>query len=389
MFNKLIFVASNLDGIGGVEKTAVELEAICNKKELIYKKLTLFSSDSGHLSITNKTFFFTVFNAVFGKNISFFIWTYMFFIKNKSLKSILDGGVVVVRNVSMAYALILLKKKLSINCKLVYLPSHFSDDFYEPIINIAKKDYDLISLIKNKRHLLSEVFFEKKVLEDIDSEVVTFSYNLLNRLKSNYEVNYNKVIRVLRPGVSDFVLKETSEEKSHSETINYLYVGRVEPGKNVDRLLELLNSTKVKNWRLKVVGSGSLLINFQELYLHNSNIEFLGGKTGEELVKEYFAASYLILPTYKESYGHVISESLCCGTPVIGFDFVGCRNAIKELISHGDNGLIIKGDTQQDFDEILLEAKQNADFFNVNNELISRAARIKFSWEEFLANLIK
>ena len=77
MFNKLIFVASNLDGIGGVEKTAVELEAICNKKELIYKKLTLFSSDSGHLSITNKTFFFTVFNAVFGKNISFFIWTYI------------------------------------------------------------------------------------------------------------------------------------------------------------------------------------------------------------------------------------------------------------------------------------------------------------------------
>jgi glycosyltransferase involved in cell wall biosynthesis len=52
----------------------------------------------------------------------------------------------------------------------------------------------------------------------------------------------------------------------------------------------------------------------------------------------YNAANVFIAPSLVEAFGYVIMESLCCGTPVVGFDAGG----IPDIIKHKENGYIAK-----------------------------------------------
>ena len=52
----------------------------------------------------------------------------------------------------------------------------------------------------------------------------------------------------------------------------------------------------------------------------------------------YSAADVFIAPSLAESFGYVILESLCCGTPVVAFNVGG----IPDLIVHKENGYLAK-----------------------------------------------
>jgi len=389
MYNNVVFVAPLLNQIGGIEKTAAEIRTSCAEADVNFSLLTLLSSTKSNFSLmqrSTKLFNFSL--MLLGKTFSFFVACYILGSRSTQLKKSLSRSLVISRNGAMTFALILIKKKFKLDCKIIYLPSHYSYDLYSPIILEAKKRKNIVAIIKNLRHVLSEVFFEKQILSDRKSEIVTFSYNLRDRLKANNKYHENKVFRVIRPGVSDYILKDVKSIQVNEEVISYLYVGRIDTGKNVCRLLELFNDANLDCGTLTLIGDGNLLPLFQKKFVHNKKILFLGAKFGEELALEYKKASYLIIPTFFESYGHVISESLCSGTPVIGFSFPSCRNAVSELIKHGDNGLIISGNTQQNFNDMLLESKTKLSEFNSTSEILQCESRLLFSWHNFMGKLL-
>jgi alpha-1,6-mannosyltransferase len=101
-----------------------------------------------------------------------------------------------------------------------------------------------------------------------------------------------------------------------------LYVGRLNPDKNVKRLLEtfaLLHQSDRGRFHLVVVGDGMLrgaLLRLQEETESVNWVQFCAGSA--ELADIYRAADLFVHPGVKETFGLVTLESQACGTPVVG-----------------------------------------------------------------------
>lgn len=66
---------------------------------------------------------------------------------------------------------------------------------------------------------------------------------------------------------------------------------------------------------------------------------YLGSiSNNETLSLVYSAADVMISPSFVESFGQTLSESMACGTPVVAFDTSG----IKDIIDHKVNGYLAK-----------------------------------------------
>ena len=101
-----------------------------------------------------------------------------------------------------------------------------------------------------------------------------------------------------------------------------LYVGRLNPDKNVRRLIEAftkLHELEPGRFHLAVVGDGMLrnpLLRLQEETGSVSWIPYCNSAT--ELADIYRAADLFVHPGVKETFGLVTLESQACGTPVVG-----------------------------------------------------------------------
>lgn len=102
------------------------------------------------------------------------------------------------------------------------------------------------------------------------------------------------------------------------------------PRKGFSILLEALNSNNLPNVKLGVVGDASGI----EL---PDNAHHFGAISDEQkLAKIYAAAELFVIPSLADNLPNTVVESLCCGTPVVGFDIGG----IPEMITHQQNGII-------------------------------------------------
>lgn len=86
---------------------------------------------------------------------------------------------------------------------------------------------------------------------------------------------------------------------------------------------------------VKIAGKGPLEQELKEtIDRHDLNdiIELLGFVSEERLVQAYQAADVTVLPTQTlEGFGTIISESLACGTPVVGTPIGGITEALSPL----------------------------------------------------------
>jgi glycosyltransferase involved in cell wall biosynthesis len=121
----------------------------------------------------------------------------------------------------------------------------------------------------------------------------------------------------------------------------FVFVGRYEKYKGLDLLLEAIKLYFGKNLEKDVIfefyGSGSL-----GPLIDKTSLEFPGKihNYGYEYSKSvmYQSKYFLIFPSWHETFGLVLVESMCFGTPVITSNMIGS----KLLIHDGDNGLLIK-----------------------------------------------
>ncbi len=124
-----------------------------------------------------------------------------------------------------------------------------------------------------------------------------------------------------------------------------LYVGRVEPLKGLDLLVETAAQMEAEgeNVRMMVVGGGGpgepetdRVRRLAEERHVDDLIEFVGRVDHDELPLYYNAADVCVVPSYYESFGLVALESMACGTPVVATRVGG----LPTLVHHGHTGYL-------------------------------------------------
>lgn len=129
-----------------------------------------------------------------------------------------------------------------------------------------------------------------------------------------------------------------------------LYVGRFDPLKGLDRLIEALAELRRNQGRtptlLVIGGDGSsspstraLRRRIATLGLEGS-VRLLGRVEHDRLTHYYSAANLLVVPSYYESFGLVTLEALACGVPVVTTD-VGVAEPL--FATRQDGLLVVEG----------------------------------------------
>lgn len=145
--------------------------------------------------------------------------------------------------------------------------------------------------------------------------------------------------------VSSASVKQTLREKlGMTEPKIVLYVGRFDPKKGMDDLLQVTPELD-KTAGIYFIGGEPTAEHqaFCEAQGLN-NVHFVGFKKKEALEEYYQAADLLVLPTKSDVWGLVINEAMAQGLPVVTTD--RCV-AGMELIENGKNGYIVPVDDQQ------------------------------------------
>ena len=124
-----------------------------------------------------------------------------------------------------------------------------------------------------------------------------------------------------------------------------LFVGRIVPLKGVDNLLKAMTYLD-RDQRLKLVVIGGdehseaemqRLRNLSQDFKIDQSVTFLGLVRQEMLPFFYSAADLCVVPSYYESFGLVVLESLACGTPVVAARVGGAESIIQD----GETGYVV------------------------------------------------
>ena len=171
-----------------------------------------------------------------------------------------------------------------------------------------------------------------------------------------------------------------------------LFVGRIEPLKGIDQLLQAIPYLpNTEGLRLVIIGGDEHnqdeMERLQELSrsLHIQDaVTFLGLVKQERMPYFYSAADVCVVPSYYESFCLVVLESLACGTPVVGTDVGDLRDVIRQ----GETGYIVSGNSPHQLaDKIALLLSQPRR--DTESTLAIRASVSRFSWSNVAETIIR
>lgn len=151
----------------------------------------------------------------------------------------------------------------------------------------------------------------------------------------------------------------------------FLMVGRLVPNKRFDIAVEAFNSNGLP---LKIIGQGPTRKDLEERA--NSNIEFLGRVSDEELAMYYANCRAFLFPQ-EEDFGIVAIEAFASGRPIIAYK----GGDIVEHMQEGKTGVLFKDQTAQGINTAI------AAFEKVENDCLS--SEIRKRAEQFDKKLFK
>jgi glycosyltransferase involved in cell wall biosynthesis len=190
-------------------------------------------------------------------------------------------------------------------------------------------DYVNFALLENKpvRSYVYQLVV-KIVLYFAQFIIVTANYLSLALPK-----DHNSKIYVIPNGVDTNQFKPDLKAKKNL----ILFVGRLEPQKNLFTLIDAVKNASVGSKELLFIGSGSLK---SELLLFAKkikvNLSIIDSINHSSLPKYYNKALLFVLPSLDEGQPKVLLEAMSCGVPVLVSDIP----AHREIVTHKITGLI-------------------------------------------------
>jgi D-inositol-3-phosphate glycosyltransferase len=236
---------------------------------------------------------------------------------------------------------------------------------------------------------------EKKLSKTCDRIVVSTEKEKENLIRY-YNVPRHK-IGVVPCGVNLHLFRpvDKAEARRHLDFAQdasiILYVGRFDPLKGIERLLEaIIYLRHHKRFRLVIIGgddhqsfsSQKILKLVRKLGIKDV-VNFTGRIEQNNLNTYYNAADVLVVPSYYESFGLVALESLACGTPVIATP-VG---AMESIIHASETGQVLLDSSPRSLARAIESfiAKQHAKIISPQTV---RASVRKFSWSHMASAIM-
>lgn len=202
-------------------------------------------------------------------------------------------------------------------------------------------------------------------------------------IKSNLSNN----VDFINVGVDLDFFKNNKSIKSNDFTC--LFVGRIVPIKNVLFLLDcVIAANKINNKiKLRIVGDGdkNIISKIIELSIYYPFIEYVGEKSGFDLLEEYHSADLFCISSLYDNFPNVVLEALASSLPVIATNVGG----IALQITHGINGYLVELDDLDSFKNYIIQLSNNSDLRTIMSSNARNSVSEKFSWDKTIHDLIK
>lgn len=222
--------------------------------------------------------------------------------------------------------------------------------------------------------------------------VIADSQATARDLQSQYRVPPGKTV-VAYPGL-DPTLSRAGKEAQQSVRARYhlerpfvLYVGTIQPRKNLTRLVEAMARLPAEFGAVELVLAGKMgwlaggiQDRMRELGLEE-RVRFPGYVPQEDLAALLSAGECFVMPSLYEGFGLPVLESMACGTPVI------CSDAGSLPEAAGDAALLF---TPTDVDGLTAALSRVLGDAALRSELVGRGYQqaARFSWERCASQVL-
>ncbi|WP_053926227.1 glycosyltransferase family 4 protein [Streptomyces chattanoogensis] len=187
---------------------------------------------------------------------------------------------------------------------------------------------------------------ERRTLHAVGAVVATSRW-AARRLVAQHGLAADRV-HVAAPGVDPAPLAPGTDGATRPQL---LCVAAVTPRKGQHRLVEALATVPELPWTCACVGGArgdspymtQLASKVKQLGL-DDRVRFAGPRAGAELEAYYAAADLLVLTSYAETYGMVVTEALARGIPVLATAVGGVPEAVGSAPDGRVPGLLVPSD---------------------------------------------
>lgn len=226
------------------------------------------------------------------------------------------------------------------------------------------------------------------------TKILTISKNSKHELINLLNVEPSK-ISIAYPGIDETIYYTIPKNitKSTLEHLNIkrpflLYVGTLEPRKNIERIIEAYAAIGCYHKEYDLVLAGSIgwkseeIFNKIKKYSLSNKIHITGYISQQEQVALYNAATCFLFPSLYEGFGMPPLEAMACGCPVITSN----TSSLPEVV--GDAGILIN---PLSTDELAVAISKVLDDEKVQNLMKERNKEQvkKFSWHNTAVSVLE
>jgi glycosyltransferase involved in cell wall biosynthesis len=225
------------------------------------------------------------------------------------------------------------------------------------------------------------------------SRIITDSCHTKSDIIRLYQIPEKKV-EVIYPGVSDHFSPAREEEsvrvrqKFNLNNPYILFVGAIEPKKNIELLIRAYSACRKKLPDVELVIAGKRAWKFESVFhlIDSLNlkdaIRILDFVPYEDLPALYSSAEVFVFPSRYEGFGLPPLEAMKCGTPVITSDV----SSLPEIV--GKDGMTVSPEDHDKLAESICKIISDTSFRSDYSRYCLHRAEM-FSWENTARKTLK
>ncbi len=228
------------------------------------------------------------------------------------------------------------------------------------IIWSGENEYSNINILRR---------FMRRFLIKRAHSLLTYGSATTDYYRKNYKVNIKKMLKIYNiiPINHDINVQKNISNKIlllNDYKLKLIFVGELIENKGVDLLynaiIEVHELLEAYDLSFTIIGHGDLKNQLKKQFSKvDFEVEFFENLPNDDVLKLIAQNHFFIFPSWRETWGHVLLESMSVGTPVFTSKYPG---AVKDIIYPSNNSYIV------DFNEPLSVAKKIKDSISDNHE---------------------